>query len=197
MAITGVASVKPTVYNKYASKFYKQQPDEYLKHALAENRKVYMFDPWKNHNASKVMNGATFLMSNTIFSGYEKMFVMDTSNEKILRNHAFAFSEDVDSIVINSVHLTYTNIQLNINSNKAGTIILQQNKYYRWKETNGLPINTWNDCFMQLPIKVGNNKINLVYNKGNYSQLMKFSYLFLLLLISFLLFSSRNKILPS
>jgi hypothetical protein len=197
MAITGVGNVRPAVFNNYAKAFYQQQPDEYLKKPLAENRKLYMFDPWKNHNASKIMNGATFLMSNTIFSGYEKKFVVDTSNEQILRNHAFAFSEDIDSVVINSAHLTYTNIQLNIDCKKAGNIIVQQNNYYRWRETNGLSITTWKDCFMQLPVNAGNNKINLEYNRGNYKQLMMLSYVFLLLLIGVLLFSSRNKILST
>ena len=197
MAITGVGNVKPAVFNNYAKTFYQQNPDEYLKRPLAENRKLYMFDPWKNHNASKIMNGATFLMSNTIFSGYEKLFINDTSNERILRNHAFAFSEDVDSVVINSTHLTYSNIQLNIDCNKAGNIIVQQNNYYKWKETNGLPLNTWKDCFMQLPVKAGNNKINIEYNRENYKQLMMLSYAFLLLLISILFFGSRNKILSA
>ncbi len=197
MAITGVGNVKPAVFNNYAKTFYQQQPNEYLKRPLAENRKLYMFDPWKNHNASKIMNGATFLMSNTIFSGYEKLFINDTSNERILRNHPFAFSEDVDSVIINSAHLTYTNIQLNIYCNKAGSIILQQNNYYKWKETNGLPISTWKDCFMQLPVVAGNNQINLEYNRGNYKQLMMLSYAFLLLLMGILFFSSRNKILSA
>lgn len=197
MAVTGVGNVQPAVFNNYAKVFYKQNPDEYLKRPLAENRKLYLFDPWKNHNASKIMNGATFLMSNTIFSGYEKLFINDTSNERILRNHAFAFSEDIDSVVINDVHLTYSSIQLNITCNKSGNIILQQNNYTRWKEMNGLPIQTWKDCFMQLPVHAGMNKIDLQYDRGNYKQLMLFSYSFLLLLMGILLFSSRNKILAA
>lgn len=197
MAVTGVGNVQPAVFNNYAKAFYKQNPDEYLKRPLAENRKLYMFDPWKNHNTSKIMNGATFLMSNTVFSGYEKFFINDTSNERILRNHAFAFSEDIDSVIINSVHLTYTSIQLNVSCNKPGNIILQQNNYYRWKEMNGLPIKTWNDCLMQIPVQASLNKIELQYDRGNYKQLMMLSYIFLLLLISILLFGSRNKILSA
>lgn len=197
MAVTGVGNVQPAVFNNYAKAFYKQNPDEYLKRPLAENRKLYMFDPWKNHNASKIMNGATFLMSNTVFSGYEKFFINDTSNERILRNHAFAFSEDIDSVIINSVHLTYTSIQLNVSCNKPGNIIIQQNNYYRWKEMNGLPIKTWNDCLMQIPVQAGLNKIELQYDRGNYKQLMMLSYIFLLLLISILFFGSRNKILSA
>lgn len=197
MAVSGVGNVKPSIFNKYAASFYNQQPDEYLKKSLAENRKLYMFDPWSNHNASKIMNGATFLMSNTIFSGYEKMFVVDTANESILRNNAFVFSDDVDSLTINTINLSYLAINLNINCKTSGNIIIQQNNYYRWKEVNGLPINTWKNCFMQIPVKAGNNNINLQYNRGNYEMMMKLSYAFLLLLIAFLFFGSRNKILSA
>jgi hypothetical protein len=197
MAMTGIGNVPPKVFNNYAAEFYKQEPNEYLKHPLALNRTIYMFNPWKNHNASKIMNGATFLMSNTIFSGYEQLFIQDTANESILRNHAFAFSEDIDTLKIHSVNLTYSSIQVNVDCNKAGSIILQQNNYYRWKEMSGLPINTWRNCFMQIPVKAGNNKINLKYIKGSYSLLMQLSYTFLCLLILVLLFSSRYKILPT
>jgi len=197
MAITGIGNVPPKVFNNYATSFYKQQPNEYLKHPLALNRKLYMFNPWTNHNASKIMNGATFLMSNTIFSGYEKIFIQDTSNERILRNHAFAFSEDVDSVVIHSANINYTNIDLSIFCNKPGNIVLQQNNYYKWKEVNNLPIRTWNNCFMQLPVKAGVNNIHLQYNKGNYWLWMKLSYLFLMLLLAVYLFGSRNKILTT
>jgi hypothetical protein len=197
MAITGVGNVSPKVFNTYAAEFYKQEPNNYLKHPLAINRSLYMFNPWTNHNASKIMNGATFLMSNTLFTGYEKLFIQDTSNERILRNNAFAFSEDVDSLKINSINLTYNQIQLSVSCNKAGSIILQQNNYYRWSEKNNLPIYTWRDCFMQIPVKAGVNKIDLQYNKKNYLQLMIGSYLLLILLLLLLFFSSRNKILST
>lgn len=197
MAITGVGNVSPKVFNNYAAEFYKQEPNNYLKHPLAINRSLYMFNPWTNHNASKIMNGATFLMSNTLFTGYEKLFIQDTANERILRNNAFAFSEDIDSLNINSVNLTYNQIELNISCNKAGSIILQQNNYYRWSEKNNLPIYTWRDCFMQIPVKAGVNNIQLQYNKGNYLQLMIGSYLLLILLLLLLFFSGRNKILTS
>lgn len=197
MAITGVGNVKPQVFNNYATEFYKQEPNNYLKHPLAINRSLYMFNPWTNHNASKIMNGATFLMSNTLFTGYEKMFIQDTSNERILRNHAFVFSEDIDLLKIDSIDLKYNQINIQVQANTAGSIIVQQNNYYRWSEKNNTPINTWKDCFMQIPVKAGVNTIQLQYNTGNYVQLMIGSYLLFIILLLILFFSSRNKILST
>ena len=184
MAITSVGNVPPKVFNAYAKEFYKQNADNYLSHPLANNRALYMFDPWKNHNASKIMNGATFLESNTVFATYEKMFIIDTANQSILRNHAFVFSEDVNNVIINDIHLGYNTINIKANCTNAGNIILQQNNYYRWQEIHGLPINTWRNCFMQIPVKQGNNEINLVYNKGKYPLLAIISSSILLLLFA-------------
>ena len=192
MAITSVGNVPPKVFNAYSKEFYKQNADNYLSHPLANNRPLYMFDPWKNHNASKIMNGATFLESNTVFATYEKMFLIDTANESILRNHAFVFSEDVNKVLIKNIHLGYNTINIKVNCSNAGNIILQQNNYYRWQETHGLPINTWRNCFMQIPVTQGDNEINLVYNKGNYPLLAKISVGFLFL-VSITFFSIKER----
>ena len=196
MAITGVGNVRPSVFNKYAAAFYKQQPDAYLDRPLAFNRAYYMFDPWHNHNASKIMNGATFLESNTVFINYEKKFILDTANEKILREHAFVFSNEVSNLLIKNIHLTYTSIDINVQCSNAGNLIVQQNNYYRWKEKNHLPINTYEKCFMMLPVHEGANEIHLYYDKRNYSVLALISMAALVLLLMFLFFGNAKKILP-
>jgi hypothetical protein len=197
MAMTGVGDVKPSVFNEYSKEFYKQNPDNYLDRPLAMNREYYMFDPWHNHNASKIMNGATFLESNTVFSSYEKRFLSDTASEKFLRDRAFVFSDDVHALLIDSIHLSYNSIDLKIRCTNAGHIILQQNNYFRWKEKNNLPINTYQDCFMMLPVHEGLNEIHLYYNKGNYPLLAMASLLALSALLIWLFFGGTKKILPT
>ncbi len=197
MAITGVGNVKPAVFNNYAKQFYQQQPDKYLDTPLMVNRKYYMFDPWKNHNASKILNGATFLESNTVFSTYEQMFILDTANERLLRNNRFVFSNDIKNLKIDTIHLGYNSIDIKLESGNAGNIILQQNNYHRWKEKSGLPINTYRNCFMKLPVKEGTNEIHLYYDKGYYPLLIDISNFALLLVLLLLFFGSLYKVLPT
>ncbi len=197
MAMTGVGNVKPTVFNQYAKEFYKEKPDTYLNRPLAENRKYYMFDPWHNHNASKILNGATFLESNTVFSTYEKRFIVDTASEKLLRDHAFAFSNDVRSLQIEAILLTYTTIDVKVRCSNAGSIILQQNNYFRWKEKSNLPIHTYENCFMMLPVQEGVNELHLYYDKGNYPLLTIISVTALIILLVFLFFGNTKKILST
>lgn len=197
MAITGVGNVKPSVFNTYATSFYQQNPDNYLDTPLAVNRKYYMFDPWKNHNASKILNGATFLESNTVFSSYEQMFILDTANERLLRNNKFVFSTDVKQLLFDTIHLAYNNIDIIVNCSNAGNIILQQNNYHRWKEKSGLTIATYRNCFISLPVKQGKNEIHLYYDKGIYPTLIKISMASLLLVLLLLLFGCFYKILPT
>lgn len=196
MAITGVANVKPAVFNKYCKAFYNQQPHGYLKQPLAANRKYYMFNPWINHNASKIMNGATFLESNTVFSGYEKMFIDDTANERILRNNPFIFSEDIPEITIDSVFLSYKKIYVSFTANQKGNVILQQNNYYKWQEKYYHSINTWHNCFMQLPAKAGRNTFTLEYNTSYIKKLFVLQWI-LIIIVMTLLLNSFYKILPT
>jgi len=197
MAITGVGNVKPAVFNQYAKEFYKQKPDAYLDRPLAMNRELYMFDPWHNHNASKILNGATFLESNTIFSTYEKRFIEDTASEKLLREHAFVFSNDVHVLLIEDIHLTYTTIDLKVKCTNDGNIILQQNNYFRWKEKRNVPINTYEKCFMMLPVHAGVNEFHLYYDKGHYTLLAMISVAALGMLLIFLLLGDTKKVLPA
>lgn len=196
MAATGTANVRPFVYNNYCKEFYEQKPEAYLKKTLGENVTAYEFNAWKNHKASKILNGNAFIETNTLFIGYEKLFKEDSSNQKILRNHAFIFSEDVDSVSIHEINISYSSITIKVNCNKAGNIILQQNNYYKWKEKNNIPIGSWKNCFMQLPVKKGENNFYLLYDKGNDEILLAVNYALVLGLLFFLL-SSRYKILPS
>jgi hypothetical protein len=197
MAMTGVGNVKPAVFNEYANEFYKQNPDGYLDRPLAMNREYYLFDPWHNHNASKILNGATFLESNTVFINYEKKFILDTANEKILRENAFVFSNEVHALLIDSIHLGYTSIDLKVRCTNAGNIILQQNNYFRWREKKSLPINTYEGCFMMIPVHEGLNEIHLYYDKGNYPLLAMISLALLAALLLWLFFGGTEKILPA
>jgi hypothetical protein len=81
----------------------------------------------------------TFTPGNTFgpWSGYASQ----VNDESILRNHAFAFSEDIDTLKIHSVNLTYSSIQVNVDCNKAGSIILQQNNYYSRKKVEAKHIH--------------------------------------------------------
>lgn len=191
MAATGVGNVKPAVFNQYATKFYAQNTDHYINDTpLVNNRKYFQFDPWSNNNASKIMNGTAFLISYTMFAGYEKNFLTDTADEAILRNHPFAFSNDVQQLHIVKAHIDYSHIQLQLQCSNAGTVILQQNNYFRWKETSGKPIGYWRECFMTLPVQAGINNLNLVYDKGHFLQMWyvsttTFVVIVLLLLIPF------------
>jgi hypothetical protein len=188
MAATGVGNVKPVVFNRYATKFYAQNTDHYINDTpLVNNRRYFQFDPWTNNNASKIMNGTAFLISYTMFAGYEKNFLTDTADEAILRNHPFAFSEDVRQLHIVKAHIDYTHIQLQLQCSNAGTVILQQNNYLRWKETSGKPIGYWRECFMTLPVQAGINNINLVYNKGYFLEMWYVSMATLLLVMVLLL----------
>lgn len=196
MAATGTANVRPYVYNNYCKEFYLQQPEVYLKKPLGQNIATYQFDAWKNHKASKILNGNAFIETNTLFIGYEKLFKDDSSNQQISRNHPFVFSENIDSLEIDKIDIGYSYIYLKVKANKAGNIVLQQNDYYKWKEKNNLPISNWKDCFIQLPVKKGVNEIELNYNKGNYKQWLVLSYIIFMALLVYLL-SSRYKILPS
>jgi hypothetical protein len=196
MAMTGVGNVRPAVFNDYCKAFYQQNPDNYLDRPLANNRKLYMFDPWHNHNASKIMNGATFLESNTVFSTYEKRFLTDTASEKFLREHAFIFSDDA-VIHVDSIHLSYNSIEVKLTSNKAGHVVLQQNNYFRWKEKSGIPITTYDSCFMQLPVQAGSNQFQLYYDKGRYPMLIWISVALLAALVYSLFFANAKKVLPT
>jgi len=195
MGMTGIATVPPSVFNKYTEKFYQQQPDAYLMEEQGMRCAAYQFDPWTNHNASKIICPNYFIQSNTMFKGYEALFVNDTIGIDIQKKHPFIFSLDVPQIQVSGLHLSYNAMKFTVTAPADGHIIIQQNNYFRWREVNGHRIDTYKDCMMQLEVVKGVNTFELQYNKGNYPRLISASIFFFMLVMIYL-FISRRKAKP-
>jgi hypothetical protein len=183
MGMTGMANVRPQVYNDYATSFYQQNPNTHLTSPLKFNYERFHFDAWKNNFASKIIYPESYQQSNTVFTNYEKLFLLDTQHLGLLREHAFVFSEDVPLLFVEKIQLEYNHINIIVNCNSSGTIVIQQNNYHRWKEAHGLPIGTYAECFMQIPVQKGLNEINLQYDKGLYPSMLLLSGAALVLIL--------------
>ncbi len=167
MAVTGVSTIQPKVYNEYAHTFYYTNQNEHLMKTPTERREIFHFNPWKNHNASKVFYPEFFIQSNTMFTGYENLFINNKLGFDFLKNHRFVFSEDIQQLEVTQASLDYNNISFTVNAGNTGSIIIQQNFYERWRESSGKKITAFKDCMMQIQVPKGVTHVHLQYDSGN------------------------------
>jgi hypothetical protein len=191
LAATGIATVPPKVYNEYCTKFYQQNPNDYLLMPPQQRYQLFHFNPWTNHNASKIFYPEFFIQSNTMFMGYENLFINNKQGFDLLKYKNFVFSDDVQQLEITNHHFGYNQISFTATCSNEGFIVVQQNFYNRWHEATGKPITQYKNCMMQLPVHKGINLISLQYNTGNFMQLFWVSIATLLVCSVFLLVSSK------
>ncbi len=192
LAATGIATVPPKVYNTYCTKFYQQNPNDYLLKSPQERYQLFHFNPWTNHNASKIFYPEFFIQSNTMFMGYENLFINSKAGFDLLKYKNFIFSDDVQQLEITNHQFHYNKISFTANCSNDGFIVVQQNYYNRWQETSGKPITIYKNCMMQIPVQKGSNQIELKYDTGNFMKLFWIS-ITALLACSIALRVGRNK----
>jgi hypothetical protein len=162
--LTGLTLTPPKVYDRSAADFYRSDARDYLASPTAKVEALRDFDKRRQLNAFKITglrDFPSYTKSDTFFR-----YVSNDERYNRLISLPFVFSDSGIRWKLHAIRLGYNYIEVDVQTEAACRMVLQQTYYPRWEATDpAYRPSPYAGVLMQVPLRKGENRVRLVYYK--------------------------------